>query len=267
MLLTGPKIASPRASGTYTVGVPMWMWAGPSPTTFGPNTASATLAGGTASATANVSSSRWSTGDEKTVTCQGAGTKCKASYGMSKSPDCGHFYRTSAQGPGGRPLQGRGDRNVGCGLAGESSTKTRTTAVPAPAPPHGDIMRPDLDIIDPEPPRRGNRSFMVIDAVMVLADAIGFAVLLNASGERSDVLALARDVPAGSKIADRQPAPAQAIQPPPAQGVLPVRADQHHPRRTEPGLLPQEARRGLQARPGRHRPGSPTGECVVGPVA
>lgn len=70
-----------------------------------------------------------------------------------------------------------------------------------PAPPAGDVMRPDLDIIDPEPPRRRRRSFMVIGAVMVLAGAIGFAGLLSASGERSDVLALARDVPAGQKIA------------------------------------------------------------------
>ncbi|MGW7067105.1 SAF domain-containing protein [Streptomyces sp. NPDC054878] len=61
-------------------------------------------------------------------------------------------------------------------------------------------MRPDLDIIDPEPPRRRRRSFMVIGAVMVLAGALGFAGLLNASGERSDVLALARDVPAGQKV-------------------------------------------------------------------
>ncbi|MEV0521834.1 SAF domain-containing protein [Streptomyces sp. NPDC050439] len=35
---------------------------------------------------------------------------------------------------------------------------------------------------------------------MVLAGAIGFAGLLNASGERTDVLALARDVPAGQRI-------------------------------------------------------------------
>ncbi|MEU6680893.1 SAF domain-containing protein [Streptomyces sp. NPDC046925] len=79
----------------------------------------------------------------------------------------------------------------------KSSTKNRATV---PAPPAGDVMRPDLDIIDPEPPRRRRRSFMVIGAVMVLAGAIGFAGLLNASGERTDVLALARDVPAGQKI-------------------------------------------------------------------
>ncbi|MEU6680892.1 ATP/GTP-binding protein [Streptomyces sp. NPDC046925] len=97
MLLTGPKIASPRAAGKYTVGVPMWMWVEPSPTTFGPNTASATLAGVTVSATAKVSSIRWSMGDGKSVTCRGAGTKYKASYGMAKSPDCGHQYRTASK--------------------------------------------------------------------------------------------------------------------------------------------------------------------------
>ncbi|WP_409239751.1 ATP/GTP-binding protein [Streptomyces sp. PA5.6] len=96
MLLTGPRIASPRAAGTYTVGVPMWMWVDPSPTTFGPNTASASLAGVTVSATAKVSSIRWSMGDGQSVTCRGAGTKYKASYGMAKSPDCGHRYRTAS---------------------------------------------------------------------------------------------------------------------------------------------------------------------------
>ncbi|GGV62855.1 ATP/GTP-binding protein [Streptomyces longisporoflavus] len=96
MLLIGPKIASPRAAGKYTVGVPMWMWVEPSPTTFGPNSASASLAGVTVSATAKVSSIRWAMGDGKSVTCQGAGTKYKASYGMAKSPDCGHFYRTAS---------------------------------------------------------------------------------------------------------------------------------------------------------------------------
>ncbi|MWA07697.1 ATP/GTP-binding protein [Streptomyces sp. BA2] len=106
MLLTGPKIASPRAAGKYTVGVPMWMWVEPSPTTFGPNSASATLAGVTVSATAKVSSIRWSMGDGKSVTCQGAGTKYKASYGMAKSPDCGHFYRTSSKEQAGGKFKG-----------------------------------------------------------------------------------------------------------------------------------------------------------------
>ncbi|MFD4630306.1 SAF domain-containing protein [Streptomyces sp. NPDC058284] len=73
-----------------------------------------------------------------------------------------------------------------------------------PAPPGADtVMRPDIAITDPEPPRRRRRSFMVIGAVMVLAGAIGFAGLMNASSERSDVLALARDVPSGKKITEQ----------------------------------------------------------------
>ncbi|MFF1378755.1 SAF domain-containing protein [Streptomyces sp. NPDC058308] len=73
-----------------------------------------------------------------------------------------------------------------------------------PAPPGADpVMRPDIAITDPEPPRRRRRSFMVIGSVMVLAGAIGFAGLMNASSERSDVLALARDVPSGKKITEQ----------------------------------------------------------------
>ncbi|WP_229910058.1 ATP/GTP-binding protein [Streptomyces flavofungini] len=106
MLLTGPDIASPRTAGKYTVGVPMWMWVTPSPTTFGPNTASASLAGLTVSATAKVSSIRWSMGDGRTVTCDGAGTAYKASYGMAKSPTCGHFYRSSSKDRAGGRFKG-----------------------------------------------------------------------------------------------------------------------------------------------------------------
>ncbi|MEV0254713.1 ATP/GTP-binding protein [Streptomyces sp. NPDC050732] len=106
MLLTGPDIASPRAAGKYTVGVPMWMWVEPSPTTFGPNTASASLAGVTVSATAKVSSIRWSMGDGKTVICHGAGTKYRVSYGMTKSPDCGHLYRAGSKDRAGGRFKG-----------------------------------------------------------------------------------------------------------------------------------------------------------------
>lgn len=97
MLLTGPDIASPRAAGKYIVGVPMWMWVNESPTTFGPNTASASLAGVTVTATAKVSKIDWKMGDGSTLTCQGSGTAYQASYGKQESPTCGHTYsRTSA---------------------------------------------------------------------------------------------------------------------------------------------------------------------------
>lgn len=85
MRLTGPRVASPRAAGTYVVGMPMWMWATPSPTTFGPATASATAGGVTVTATAKVTSIRWSMGDGVTVTCKGSGTPYTASRGKSPS--------------------------------------------------------------------------------------------------------------------------------------------------------------------------------------
>ncbi|MGW2572688.1 ATP/GTP-binding protein [Streptomyces sp. NPDC001537] len=97
MLLAGPDIESPRAVGKYVVGVPMWMWVHESPTTYGPNSASASLAGVTVTATAKVSKIDWEMGDGSTVTCNGPGTVYAASYGKQDSPTCGHTYtRTSA---------------------------------------------------------------------------------------------------------------------------------------------------------------------------
>ncbi|MGW4516402.1 ATP/GTP-binding protein [Streptomyces sp. NPDC004393] len=97
MLLKGPDIASPRAAGKYTVGVPMWMWVNTSPTTYGPNTASATAGGVTVTATAQVSKIVWSMGDGASVTCNGPGTPYTSSEGMAQSPTCGHvFSKTSA---------------------------------------------------------------------------------------------------------------------------------------------------------------------------
>lgn len=97
MKLSGPDIASPRPAGIYVVGVPMWLWVNPSPTTFGPNTTSASAGGVTVTATAKVTKIVWATGDGSSVTCNGAGTKYAASYGKQESPTCGHTYsRTSA---------------------------------------------------------------------------------------------------------------------------------------------------------------------------
>ncbi|WP_327591501.1 ATP/GTP-binding protein [Streptomyces chartreusis] len=92
MKLSGPDIASPRPAGKYLVGVPMWLWVNPSPTTFGPNTTSASAGGVTVTATAKVTQIVWSMGDGSAVTCNGAGTKYVASYGKQESPTCGHTY-------------------------------------------------------------------------------------------------------------------------------------------------------------------------------
>lgn len=93
MLLTGPSIASPRGTGRYVVGMPMWMWVNPTATTYGPNSASASLAGVTVTATAKVSSISWDMGDGNApVACNGPGTKYEPSMGKAQSPDCGHVY-------------------------------------------------------------------------------------------------------------------------------------------------------------------------------
>lgn len=92
MTLLGPDIASPRAAGKYSVGVPMWMWVKKSATSFGPNTASATAGGVTVTATAKVSRMVWAMGDGASVTCNGPGTAYTSSAGMSQSPTCGHVY-------------------------------------------------------------------------------------------------------------------------------------------------------------------------------
>ncbi|MFC7011736.1 ATP/GTP-binding protein [Streptomyces viridiviolaceus] len=103
MTLLGPDIASPRANGKYTVGVPMWMWVNQSATTFGPNTASASAGDITVTATAKVSKIVWQMGDGTSVTCNGPGTPYTGSADMTQSPTCGHLYSTtSASAPGGR---------------------------------------------------------------------------------------------------------------------------------------------------------------------
>jgi hypothetical protein len=103
MILLGPDIASPRAAGKYTVGVPMWMWVNQSATTYGPNTASASAGGITVAATAKVSKIVWQMGDGASITCNGPGTPYTSSQGMAQSPTCGHVYsKTSASTQNGR---------------------------------------------------------------------------------------------------------------------------------------------------------------------
>lgn len=103
MKLAGPDIASPRAAGKYVVGVPMWLWVHQSPTTYGPNTASATAGGVTVTATAKVTKVVWRMGDGATETCVGPGTPYKKSFGMKESPTCGHRYtKTSTKASGGK---------------------------------------------------------------------------------------------------------------------------------------------------------------------
>ncbi|MFE6894801.1 ATP/GTP-binding protein [Streptomyces sp. NPDC057694] len=97
MKLDGPDIdINPKPGGRGLVGMPVWMAVEPSATTFGPNTASASAGGVTVTATAKVSKIVWSMGDGTSVTCNGPGSVYHKSYGMKRSPDCGHIYRTSS---------------------------------------------------------------------------------------------------------------------------------------------------------------------------
>ncbi|MBC9729316.1 ATP/GTP-binding protein [Streptomyces sp. TRM68367] len=102
MTLLGPDIASPRAAGKYTIGVPVWMWVNESQTTYGPNTASASADGVTVTATAKVSKIVWKMGDGSTVTCNGPGTTYTSSKGMAESPTCGHVYSKTSADEGGK---------------------------------------------------------------------------------------------------------------------------------------------------------------------
>ncbi|MGW0825228.1 ATP/GTP-binding protein [Streptomyces sp. NPDC002845] len=103
MLLEGPDInINPKPGGKGLVGMPVWMAVEQSQTTWGPNTASASAGGVTVTATAEVSQIVWAMGDGTSVTCTSPGTVYQKSYGLKKSPDCGHVYaQPSADAPGG----------------------------------------------------------------------------------------------------------------------------------------------------------------------
>jgi hypothetical protein len=83
----------PDPSGVGLVGMPNWMWVtNPTANTWGPLTRSASAAGWTVTATAQVSKVTWNMGDGQVVVCNGPGTRYQDSYGKQQSPDCGHTY-------------------------------------------------------------------------------------------------------------------------------------------------------------------------------
>ncbi|WP_340457488.1 ATP/GTP-binding protein [Streptomyces sp. A475] len=103
MKLVGPDIdINPKPGGKGLVGMPVWMAVGQSPTTYGPNSASATAGGVTVTATAKVKSIVWNMGDGTSVTCSGPGTVYRKSFGMKQSPDCGHVYKQTSDSAGGK---------------------------------------------------------------------------------------------------------------------------------------------------------------------
>ena len=103
MALLGPQITmAPRLGSTGLVGLPVWMWAKVSKTTWGPNTATATLPGISVTATAITSKIVWNMGDGHRVTCTSPGTAYVREMGGAMSPTCGYRYlHSSANQPGG----------------------------------------------------------------------------------------------------------------------------------------------------------------------
>ncbi|MEV5880658.1 ATP/GTP-binding protein [Streptomyces sp. NPDC052101] len=93
MTLLGPHIdINPKPGGKGLVGMPVWMAADTSQTTWGPNSASASAGGVMVTATAKVSKVVWDMGDGSSVTCTGPGTVYQKSFGLKTSPDCSHVY-------------------------------------------------------------------------------------------------------------------------------------------------------------------------------
>ena len=90
-------VPEPQPGSVGLVGIPNWMWvAAPSATTWGPITRSASAAGFTVTATAQVQQVDWNMGDGQVVSC-GAGTPYEDSFGRQSSPTCGHVYTRQGQ--------------------------------------------------------------------------------------------------------------------------------------------------------------------------
>lgn len=94
-----PAVDSAPPPGAFGfVGLTMWLWADPSPTTWGPLTATASGGGITVTATAQVEDITYTLGDGQSIVCD-EGTPYTG--GDHASPDCGYVYATtSADQPG-----------------------------------------------------------------------------------------------------------------------------------------------------------------------
>ncbi|WP_405428368.1 hypothetical protein [Micromonospora sp. NBC_00617] len=88
------KVAPRKDIGPGLVGLPVWMWATPSASYFGPLRASASDRGLTVSIEAKVDRIVWNMGNGDTVTCTRAGTPYdpKGKRAGRTSPDCGYDH-------------------------------------------------------------------------------------------------------------------------------------------------------------------------------
>lgn len=69
-----------------------------------------------------------------------------------------------------------------------------------PAPTTAPPMRPETPIGASPAPRRRKRSTLVLGVLITLVGVLGTSMLVRSAGDRVDVLAVARDVPAGQEI-------------------------------------------------------------------
>ncbi|MCB2177822.1 MAG: hypothetical protein KQH57_18585 [Actinomycetales bacterium] len=100
MALTGPAIGATITDGELgIVGVPVWLWTAVTPTTWGPNSATASVPGLSVTATAQATRIDWDMGDGSVVSCANPGTPYRT--GEVHSPTCEHTYaQPSLEQPG-----------------------------------------------------------------------------------------------------------------------------------------------------------------------
>lgn len=97
MELSGPAIRMTiEGDETGVVGVPLWLWTEVGPTTWGPNSATASVPGLSVTATAQARRIVWLMGDGRSETCAGPGTPYYA--GGITSPTCQHIYEKASAG-------------------------------------------------------------------------------------------------------------------------------------------------------------------------
>lgn len=97
MTFTGPQIrtAPPQGADSGVVGLPIWMWAEPSPSTTGPLSDSDAQGGVSVSVSGVVTSITWDMGDGDQVVC-GLGTPYPGGDVDTPSPDCGYTYEKAS---------------------------------------------------------------------------------------------------------------------------------------------------------------------------
>ena len=127
MRLTGPQIhMTIDASQVGLVGVPLWLWTDVSPTTWGPNAATASVPGLAVTANAKATRIVWSMGDGHTQVCENPGTPYRT--GEVHSPTCEYVYSTASSGQpnGAFPVTARTTWQVDWSGGGQSGSLTLT---------------------------------------------------------------------------------------------------------------------------------------------